>query len=163
MKSVIRIAGLALFAALSLFFIAFGALYASVADMLWFHAAAVPESARPEVLPLYLALMDLIGSASIGLGVLGLYAVFGPLRQGRTGAAFALSIAFAIPLVGAAMVAERLAAMTGSPTSWHIMGVLLALTACALYCSTRSGRGPAFLAENRGIEAKSYLAADRGG
>jgi hypothetical protein len=162
MKSIVRIAGLALFAALGLFFVAFGALYASVTDMLWFHAAAVPEAARPDVLPLYLALMDLIGSASIGLGVLGLYAVFGPLRRGRSGAAYALSIAFSVPLVGAAMVAERLAAMTGSPTSWHIMGGLLAMTAGALYCSTRTGRGPAFLAENRAMEAKSYLAADHG-
>ncbi len=163
MTSLFRIAGLALFAALSLFFIAFGALYASVTDMLWFHAAAVPEAARAEILPLYLALMDLIGSASIALGALGLYTVFGPLRRGGVGAAYALATAFAIPLIGAAMVAERLAALTGSPTSWHIMGGLLALTIGALICSTRSGRGPDFLARNRAIEAKNYIAADRGG
>lgn len=163
MRSAFRFAGLALFAALSLFFIAFGALYASVPDMLWFHAAAVHETVRAQVLPLYLALMDLIGSASIAVGLLGLYTVFGPLRRGATDAAYALALAFAVPLVGAAVVAERLAALTGAPTSWHIMGGLLALTAGALYFSTRTGRGPAFLARNRALEAKNYLPADRGG
>lgn len=163
MQSVFRFAGMSLFAALGLFFIAFGVLYASVTDMLWFHAAAVHETVRADVLPLYLALMDLIGSASIGLGLLGIYAVFGPLRRGRAGAAYAVAFAFAIPILGAAIVAERLAALTGAPTSLHIMGVLLAMTAGALYCATRARRGAAFLAENRALEAKNYLTADRGG
>jgi hypothetical protein len=163
MHSLVRAAGIALFAALSLFFIAFGALYASVNDMLWFHAAAIHESARAEVLPLYLALMDLIGSASIGLGVLGLFTVFGPIRRGGPIAPYALAIAFAIPLVGAALVAERLAALTGAPTSWHIMGGLLAAASIALFCVTRRDRGPGYLARNRAIEAKSFLLLDRGG
>ena len=78
---------IALFALLGLFLIAFGALYATVSDMLFFHAAAVPEAARHDVKPLYLALMKLIGGASVGLGLLGLYVTFGPLRAGAIGAA----------------------------------------------------------------------------
>lgn len=148
MHAVYRFTGLGLFAGLSLFFIAFGVLYASVTDMLWFHAAAVDEAVRGKVLPLYLALMDLIGSASAGLGFLGLYTVFGPLRRGMTGAAYALAIAFATPITGAAFVAERLAALTGAPTSWHIMGVLMAVAACALFFITRAGPRRSILAEN---------------
>jgi hypothetical protein len=121
-----------LFALLGLFLIAFGFLYASVSDMLFFHAAAVPEAARHAVKPLYLALMKLIGGASIGLGLLGLYVTFGPLRAGARGAAAALAVGYAIPVLMAAYVAETLAKLTGAPTSWHIMGVLLAIIGLAL-------------------------------
>lgn len=120
-----------LFALLGLFLVAFGALYAAVQDMLFFHAAAVPEAARHEVKPLYLALMKLIGGSSIGLGALGLYVTVGPLRAGRSGAATALTVTYAIPVLMAAYVAETLAKLTGAPTSWHIMGVLLAINAAA--------------------------------
>jgi hypothetical protein len=123
---------IALFALLGLFLILFGILYASVSDMLFFHAAAVPEAARHDVKPLYLALMKLIGGASIGLGLLGLYATLGPLRAGARGAATALAVTYAIPVLMAAYVAETLAKIAGAPTSWHIMGVLLAITGLAL-------------------------------
>jgi len=162
MPSFLRVVGLALFAVLGVFFVAFGTLYASVNDMLWFHAAATPEASRAAVLPLYLALMDLIGSASIGLGLLSLYVVFGPIRRGSFAAAWALSLSFAAPLVGAGLVAERLAAVTGAPTSWHIMGALLALTAAALFCATRRPARPAHLAENRAMEARGLRVGDRG-
>lgn len=131
---------IALFALLGLFLIAFGALYATVTDMLFFHAAAVPEAARHDVKPLYLALMKLIGGASVGLGLLGLYVTFGPLRAGARWAAGALAVTYAIPVLMAAYVAETLAKITGAPTSWHIMGVLLAITALALIARVFSAR-----------------------
>lgn len=125
-----------LFAALSVVFIAFGLLYANVGHMLWFHAAAVPEAARGEVLPLYFALMRLIGGWSIALGLLGGYVALVRLRD----AAAALAIAFAIPLITAAYVAETLAARTGAPTSWHIMGALLLIDAAAYGASVFASR-----------------------
>jgi hypothetical protein len=131
--------GVGLFAALAVFYLAFGALYASVQSMLWFHAGAVPEAVRPAVLPLYLGLMKLIGGASLGLGGLGLWAALGPVRRHEPNAELALAAAFALPCLIAAYVAEWLAAVTGSPTSWHIMGILLAIDAAALIC-VRTGR-----------------------
>jgi hypothetical protein len=131
LRAFLRWTSLALFALLGLFLIAFGALYSSVTDMLFFHAAAVPEAVRHDIKPLYLALMKLIGGASIGLGLLGLYVSFGPLRAGARGAATALALTYAIPVLMAAYVAEALAKLTGAPTSWHIMGVLLAINAGA--------------------------------
>lgn len=132
MQKIFRIASVTLFVALSCFMIAFGALYTSVHDLLWFHAAAVPKDVLEAVRPLYFALMKLIGGASGSLGALGAYTALTAIRRGDKGAAIALAIAFAIPLVMAAYVAETLAAATGSPTSWHIMGVLLAIDAAAL-------------------------------
>lgn len=139
-KSILTWLSIALFALLGLFLIAFGALYASVSDMLFFHAAAVPEAARHDVKPLYLALMKLIGGASIGLGLLGLYVTFGPLRAGARWAALTLAVTYAIPVLMAAYVAETLAKITGAPTSWHIMGVLLAITGLALLARVAAGR-----------------------
>jgi hypothetical protein len=76
-------------------------------------AAAVPEAVRHDV------------------KLLGLYVSFGPLRAGVRGTATALAITYAIPVLMAAYVAETLAKLTGAPTSWHIMGVLLAVNATA--------------------------------
>lgn len=132
--------GVALFAALGLFLIAFGVLYASVQNLLWFHAAAVPQDALEAVRPLYFALMKLVGGASIGLGVLGLYVTFVPLRRGVPLAAPMLAVAYAVPVLMAAVVAEILAAATGAPTSWRIMGILLAVDAAALLASLVSRR-----------------------
>lgn len=129
---VLRRVSVFLFALLSVFLVAFGALYASVHDMLWFHAAAVPEAAREEVRPLYLALMKLIGGSSLGLGFLSGCVVVGPLRRGEPWAATALALCIATPVVMAAYVAATLAKLTGAPTSWHIMGLLLAIDAIAL-------------------------------
>jgi len=148
MRGIVGLLGIVLFALLSIFFIAFGVLYASVDELLWFHAAAIPDAAREAVRPLYFALMDLIGAASVGLGVLGLYVTAGPLRRGG-GAALALAGAFATPLIGAAVVAERLASLTGAPTSWHIMGGLLALTMTALGCSVWGARKSATAGNGR--------------
>lgn len=134
-----RFAGVALFALLSLFMIAFGLFYATAPDLLWFHAAAVPDHALEAVRPLYFALMKLIGGASASLGLLGAFVTIAAIRRGENGFAIALAIAYAAPLVTAAYVAEMLAAKTGSPTSWHIMGVLLAVDAAALIASLKSG------------------------
>jgi hypothetical protein len=139
MRGLFRWTSIALFAALGLFLTAFGVLYASVSDLLWFHAAAVPIEAREAVRPIYFALMKLVGGASIGLGLLGLYVVFAPLRRGVPLAAAALAVCYAIPVVMAAVVAEILAAATGAPTSWHIMGVLLAIDAAAFLANLLSG------------------------
>lgn len=133
---------LALFGLVTLFLIAFGALYASVTQMLWFHAATVPEAIREDVRPLYFALMKLIGGASIALGLLGAWVLVGPMRNQMPGAAAALAITYAIPLLMAAYVAETLARLTGAPTSWHIMGVLLLLVALAYAAATLVSRTP---------------------
>jgi hypothetical protein len=106
----------------------FGYVYASVTDMLWFHGAAVPEVLRPHFLPLYLALMNLIGGSSIAVGLLTGYLALVPLRRGAPWAGTALLIAFTLVFVMAAITAEELADAAGAPTSWHIMGVLLAVT-----------------------------------
>jgi hypothetical protein len=130
-RPILGLISLVLFVALSLFLVAFGAFYASVHDMLWFHAAAVPEAIRDDVRPLYLALMKLIGGASLGLGVLAGYVAMGPMRRGAPWAAGVLALSIATPVVMAAYVAETLAKLTGAPTSWHIMGILLAIDAIA--------------------------------
>lgn len=131
MQTMLRWTSLVLFSALSLFLIWFGITYASVPDMLSFHAAAVPASAHDDVRPLYLALMKLIGSSSAALGMLGGYVIWGPLRGGATWAASALALVYTGVFATAAITAEELAAATDAPTSWHIMGVLLAITAAA--------------------------------
>lgn len=141
MQAKLRLASVILFGLVSLFLIWFGFTYATVKDMLWFHAAAVPEAVRGEVRPLYLALMTLIGGSSAALGVLGAYVIIGPLRSGEKWAASALTFVFALAFVMAAITAEKLSA-TGAPTSWHIMGVLLAVTATgflAHVAATRNG------------------------
>lgn len=132
MKRYLRAAGIALFGLLSLFMIGFGGLYASVSDLLWFHAAAVPAHALEAVRPLYFALMKLVGGASIALGLLGGYVTAKLATRGGNSAAISLFIAYSIPLLMAAYVAETLAAATGSPTSWHIMGGLMGIDAAAL-------------------------------
>jgi hypothetical protein len=132
MRAAMRWTSLVLYSLVGLFLIWFGYTYASVRGMLWFHAAAVPETARGEVLSLYIALMTLIGAASAALGLLALFVIWGPVRRGMAGASIALSAAFALVFAGAAFTAERLAAETGAPVSWHIMGVLLGVTLAAL-------------------------------
>lgn len=142
MQSVLRRTGLLLFALLGVFYIAFGGFYASVTDILFFHAAAVPKESLEAVRPLYFALMKLVGGGTIALGALGLFVTVGPARRGAPGSAPALFVAYSIPLFMAAYVAERLAAATGSPTSWHIMGGLFAVNAAAL-AAFSLGRRPA--------------------
>lgn len=137
MPTALRRASRVLFSLLSLFLILFGLLYASVGTWLPFHAAALPEAARAASLPLYLALMKLIGGASIALGGLCLALTF-TLRHRFI--AEMLALAIAVPVLMAAYVAETLAATTGAPTSWHIMGVLLALDLVAWLSYRISGR-----------------------
>lgn len=122
-----KLASIILFMALSVFLMAFGVLYASVQDILFFHAAAVPDRALQDVRPLYFALMTLIGGSSGALGLLGAYVALGPLRRCEPGAASLLTAANAVALIMAAVTAEKLAAATGAPTSWHIMGGLMAI------------------------------------
>lgn len=128
MQKILRWTSVTLFLALSLFMLWFGYVYASVTDMLWFHGAAVPAELHPQILPLYLALMNLIGGSSFAVGLLAAYIALFPLRRGATWAAAALVGGFAIVFITAAITAEELAATTGAPTSWHIMGALLAVT-----------------------------------
>ncbi len=122
MRKLARSASIFLFILLGGFFVWFGWTYANVKEPLWFHAAAIPETAREAVRPIYFALMSLIGGASIGLGALGLFVSTTTLRKGSVAAASALAAAYATPLVFAAMTAESLAAETGAPTSWRLMG-----------------------------------------
>jgi hypothetical protein len=103
-------------------------------------AAAVPVEIRAAVLPLYVALMALIGGSSVALGGLGLYLTFGPLRSGAGGAATALASAYSVAFLTAAFVAERLARDAGAPTSWHIMGILMAINAFAYWGWSRRDR-----------------------
>lgn len=131
MAAAMRWTSLVLFTLLGVFLIWFGVTYATVDSLLWFHAAAVPEAARAGVAPLYFALMNLIGGSSAALGVLVLYVTWMPMRLGVSGAAAALVAVLAISLGMAALTAEELAEATGSPTSWHIMGALLAVTLAA--------------------------------
>lgn len=128
----LRAIGVVLFLGLAAFLLWFGWVYATVEQMLWFHAAAVPEAAREAVAPLYFGLMRLVGSLALGLAVVCVWAALGPVRAGSRAGAAALALALSVPFLGAAVVAERLAAQTGAPTSWHIMGVLLAVDALAL-------------------------------
>ncbi|WP_395648216.1 hypothetical protein [Terricaulis sp.] len=149
MASKMRLASIVFFVLVSLFLIWFGWVYMNVKDMLWFHAAAVPDAVKPLVRPLYFALMTLIGGSSMGLGVLGMYVTMGPMRRGAQGAATAVAATFALAFVMAAITAEKLAAATGAPVSWHIMGVLLVVTALAYgahLLSARSSRSAAGLA-----------------
>ncbi len=132
MQAVARALSMGLFALLSLFLIVFGVFYATVDNMLFFHAAAVPEEMRAGLLPLYLALMKLIGGAAAALGALCLFVTFGPLRNRAPFAATALALAIAAPVLVAAYVAESLAAQAGAPTSWHLMGVIIAVV-CVAY------------------------------
>lgn len=138
MASAMRWASVWLFTLLALFLIWFGITYATVDSLLWFHAAAVPEAARADVQPLYFALMNLIGGSSGALGVLVLYVAWMPMRLGAQGAASALVVVLGIALGMAALTAEELAEATGSPTSWHIMGVLMAIALVALTAQARS-------------------------
>jgi len=140
MSRFLRAIGVFLFAALGLFYIAFGVFYASVEDLLFFHAAAIPDHAREAVRPIYFALMKLVGGATIALGLLGLWATFVPLRRGAPFSATAILIAYAVPLFMAAVVAEFLAKATGAPTSWRIMGGLMAVNLAAYITMALGGR-----------------------
>ncbi len=140
MQSKFKLASVILFMTLSVFLMAFGMLYAFVQDILFFHAAAVPKRALEDVRPLYFALMTLIGGASGGLGLLGAYVTLVPLRQEAPFAATLLALANTIALVMAAATAEKLARATGAPTSWHIMGILMAINLFAWLANYLAGR-----------------------
>lgn len=127
MQKILRWTSVALFSALSLFMLWFGYVYASVTDMLWFHGAAVPAELQRQFLPLYLALMNLIGGSSLAMGLMaGCITIF-PLRRGANWAVAVLLAGFTVVFIIAAITAEELAVTTGAPTSWHIMGILLAI------------------------------------
>ncbi len=131
MKSTLRNSGIALFSVVALFLVWFGVTYLRAETMLWFHAAAVPERAREDALPIYRALMNLIGGSSAGLGVLCLYLIWSPLQRGARWAGGVLLAVLTGVFTVAAITAEELHAETGAPTSWHIMGVLIALSVIA--------------------------------
>jgi hypothetical protein len=140
MQRLLRRTSLTLFGLVAVFFIWFGVTYANVSNMLWFHEAAVPEAARQQVRPLYFALMNLIGGASIALGVLSLYVIALPLRRGAPGAASALVLVTAVAVGMAAVTAEELAAATGAPVSWHLMGIVLSVAVLALALHATASR-----------------------
>lgn len=129
-----------LFTLVSLFLLWFGFVYATVQDMLWFHAAAVPEAVRPQVKPLYFALMHLIGGSSFALGLLGLYVLYGPVRKGVSGAATALTLVYLLPFAVAGFTAVELAQRTGAPTAWYNMAILSAITLAGFGAHTRARR-----------------------
>jgi hypothetical protein len=140
MQATFRWISIGLFLALSAFMLWFGYVYASVTDLLWFHGAAVPAELHAQFLPLYLALMNLIGGSSFTVGLLTAYIALVPLRRGAAWAGVTLLIAFAIPFIMAAITAEELATATGAPTSWHIMGVLLVMTLVAFIAHVAAQR-----------------------
>lgn len=127
LASRLRFVGLLLLALIGAFYLAFGALYMSVGDYLFFHKAALPAGTEQGFRPLYLGLMKLVGSASIAVGGLGLMVLFGASATKRSPSALGLGLAWAVPLVIAAYVAETLRVETGAPTSWTLMGILLAI------------------------------------
>jgi hypothetical protein len=122
--------------------------------MLWFHGAAVPAELHPQFLPLYLALMNLIGGSSFAMGLLSACITIIPLRRGASWAAPALAAAYAIVFIMAAITAEELADATGAPTSWHIMGLLLAATALAYGAHVAASRS-ALVSASRPLKAGS--------
>lgn len=140
MRTALRRIGFALFLLLSVFFLWLGSVYATVNEPLWFHAAAVPEEVREAVRPLYFALMNLIGGSSFGLGLLALFATATAISKGSRAAALAVATAFTIALGMAAITAEDLARETGAPTSWRIMGALLAINITALLAALAGGK-----------------------
>ena len=131
MQAILQWTSVILFLAVSAFLVAFGLLYSNVNDLLWFHAAAVPPDALEKVRPLYFALMKLVGGASIGLGILGVYVVLGPMRQGVAWAATMVSLTYWIAFGVAGFTAIRLNELTGAPVAWYNMAILSALTAAA--------------------------------
>lgn len=135
MTGILRWAGTTLYTLIGVFLVLFGILYATVSDYLPFHAAAVDPAALTPSKPLYIALMTLIGGASGALGLLGLYVTWGPIRRGAPVGALFVAAAYITAFVSAAVTAERLAAKTGAPTSFHIMGILIAITLGGLVVS----------------------------
>ena len=140
MKTALRNVSLTLFSLVALFLVWFGVAYICAESMLFFHAAAIPEKAREDALPLYRALMNLIGGSSTGLGVVCLYLIWSPLRRGARLAGAVLLAVFVGVFAIAAKTAEDLHAETGAPTSWHIMGVLIAISIAAFLTHTASTR-----------------------
>ena len=117
-----------MFTLVSVFLVLFGLLYANVPDMLFFHAQALPEVHREAVKPLYFALMKLVGGASIGLGILGGFAVWGPMRAGVPNCGFVVSVAYIIAFAVAGFTAIRLNELTGADVAWYNMAILSAMT-----------------------------------
>jgi hypothetical protein len=143
-SKVLSVAGLALLTLIGVFYIAFGALYASVGDYLFFHRAALPAGSEAAFRPLYLGLMKLIGGASIAVGALGLFILYASLRPRRPAVLFALAAGWAAPLIAAAYVAETLRMQTGAPTSANLMAILLAILAAGVALRAMTGdRGDA--------------------
>jgi hypothetical protein len=62
------------------------------------------------------------------------------MRRGLPGAATLLATTNTIAFAMAAITAEKLADATGSPTSWHFMGIGLAATLVALSAYAASAR-----------------------
>jgi hypothetical protein len=86
-------------------------------------------SAREAVRALFFALMNLIGGASVALGVLSLYVIALPLRRGVPGAAAILVLVNAIAFFMAAVTAESLPPRPAHQP--HIMGFVFAVTCLA--------------------------------
>lgn len=133
-------AGLALLTFIGVFYLAFGALYASVGDYLFFHRAALPAGSDAAFRPLYLGLMKLIGGASLAVGALGLFLLYSSVRRRRPNALAALAAGWSAPLVFAAYVAETLRTQTGAPTSANLMIILLAILAAGVLSRAIAGK-----------------------
>lgn len=140
MRLILQRTSLVLFSMVALFLVWFGLTYGMAQEMLSFHAAALPEEVRGAAKPLYLALMHLIGAASLAFGLAGLYVIVFPLRRGLPGAATVLLLTNGLVFVVAGLTAEQLAAATGAPTSWHLMGIGMAITLTAYLAHGVAGR-----------------------
>ena len=134
----LRRIGLALYLLVTAALLAFGLLYVSVSDMLFFHAAAVPVEAHAAIRPLYLALMQLIGGSSLALALLGAYTIWWPMRQGVPYAQTAVTLAYLLALAIAGVTAEGLREATNAPVAWYNMAVLAGLTLLAQAAWDRS-------------------------
>ncbi|MBY0421746.1 MAG: hypothetical protein K2Q06_05535 [Parvularculaceae bacterium] len=133
--------GLLLLTLIGVFYLAFGALYVSVGDYLFFHKAALPAGSEAGFRPLYLGLMKLIGGASIALGGLGLLILHTSVRARHALSLGGLAAAWAAPLVVAGYVAETLRRETGAPTSANLMAILLAVLVAGAALRAFSGSG----------------------
>ncbi len=139
-QPLLRRIGLALYLLVTAALFAFGLLYVSVSEMLFFHAAAVPADTHAAIRPLYLALMQLIGGASMALALLGAYTIWWPMRQQVPHAQTAVTLAYLLALAVAGFTAEGLRASTGAPVAWYNMAVLAGLTLLAQAAWDRARR-----------------------
>lgn len=119
---------------ISAYTVGFGLIYAMRSELMPHHDAALPDSAKSQVLPLYFTLMRLAGGATTAFGLLCLYVLLGPVRAGSKGAAATVSLCLVSFFIATAAAAAHLEALSGAATHWEVMAVLAALTIAGFAC-----------------------------